>query len=251
MSQPQRLSDEMQGAFVDGQLDARENAEWLERMGSDPRLRDQVCRTRLVKEMVRAAYRDAAPPSAPREPPRRRPAAAALLAVALVAALVGWQAHRWLPGGLASALAWATAPDDPVQRAGLVGSSLEAVRQASADHVLVHIASSDTGHVGPALDGIEGLLRDARAAGRPVAVEVIANIGGIDLLRVGASPYPARIAALQAAYPELSFIACGQTLERLRERGATVQLLPGVRRASSALDQVVRRLQEGWVYVKA
>lgn len=251
MSQPQRLSDEMQSAFVDGQLDARENAEWLERMGSDPRLRDQVCRTRLVKEMVRAAYRDAAPPSTPPEPPRRRPAAVALLAVALVAALVGWQAHRWLPGGLASALAWATTPDDPVQRAGLVGSSLEAVRQASADHVLVHIASSDTGHVGPALDGIEGLLRDARAAGRPVAVEVIANIGGIDLLRVGASPYPARIAALQAAYPELSFIACGQTLERLRERGATVQLLPGVRRASSALDQVVRRLQEGWVYVKA
>jgi intracellular sulfur oxidation DsrE/DsrF family protein len=171
--------------------------------------------------------------------------------VALVAALVGWQAHRWLPGGLAGVMAWATAPDDPVQRAGLVGSSLEAVRQASADRVLVHIASSDAGHVGPALDGIEGLLRDARAAGRPVAVEVIANIGGIDLLRVGASPYPARVAALQAAYPELSFIACGQTLERLRERGATVQLLPGVRRASSALDQVVRRLQEGWVYVKA
>ena len=251
MSQPQRLSDEMQSAFVDGQLDARESAEWLERMGNDPRLRDQVCRTRLVKEMVRAAYRDAAPRFAPPEPPRRRPAAAALLAVALVAALVGWQAHRWLPGGLASALAWASAPDDPVQRAGLVGSNLEAVRQASADRVLVHIASSDKAHLGPALDGIEGLLRDARAAGRPVAIEVVANIGGIDLLRVGASPYPARIAALQAAYPELSFIACGQTLDRLRERGATVQLLPGVRQASSALDEVVRRLQEGWVYVKA
>ncbi|MCO5107153.1 MAG: hypothetical protein M9907_08730 [Burkholderiaceae bacterium] len=251
MSQPQRLSDEMQSAFVDGQLDARENAEMLERMGGDPRLRDRVCRTRLVKEMVRAAYRDAAPQAEPPGPPRRRRAPVVLLAIAVLAALVGWQAHDWLPARLATTLARVSAPDDPVQRAGLVGSSLEAVRQASANHVLVHIASSDTGHVGPALDGIEGLLRDARAAGRPVAVEVIANIGGIDLLRVGASPYPARIAALQAAYPELSFIACGQTLERLRERGATVQLLPGVRRASSALDQVVRRLQEGWVYVKA
>ena len=36
-------------------------------------------------------------------------------------------------------------------------------------------------------------------------------------------------------YPELSFIACGQTLERLRERGTVVQLLPGVGQATCLL----------------
>lgn len=256
MNQPQRLSEELLNAFVDRELDDREHAELLARMGDDARLRDRVCRTRLVKEMVGAAYREALPTAAS-GPVRPQPlpvalVAVALLAVAFAAVLVGWKARGWLPERLsAPAMVRAPSTDDPVQGAGLVGSSLDAVRQVSAQRVLVHIAASDAGHVGPTLDGIEALIVEARAAGRPVAVEVIANIAGIDLLRADVSPYPARIAALQAAYPELSFIACGQTLERLRERGATVQLLPGVLQASSALDQVVRRLHEGWIYVKA
>jgi len=252
MNRTPPVSDEMQSAWIDGQLDADESAALLERMGGDSRLRDQVCRTRLVKEMVRAAYRDAAAQPVPLRP-RSRPAAAALLAAALLGVLVGWQAYRWLPGDLPTVLARAVtpAPDDPVQRAGLVGSSLDAVRNAQASRVLVHVASADWQQVGAMLDGIEALLRDARDSRRTVAVEVIANIGGIDLLRASASPYPSRIATLQTTYPELSFIACGQTLERLRERGTVVQLLPGVGQATSALDQVVRRLQQGWVYVKA
>ncbi len=256
MNQPQRLSEELLNAFVDRQLDDGEHAELLARMGDDPRLRDRVCRTRLAKEMVAAAYRDA-PSATPSGPSRRQPlpvalVAVALLAVAFAAALAGWEARGWLPERRsAPAMVRAPSADDPVLGAGLVGSSLEAVREVSAQRVLVHIAASDANHVGQALDGIEALIVDARAAGRPVAIEVVANIGGIDLLRAGASPYPARIAALQAAYPELSFVACGQTLERLRERGATVHLLPGVLQASSALDQVVRRLHEGWIYVKA
>ena len=40
-------------------------------------------------------------------------------------------------------------------------------------------------------------------------------------------------------------------LQRQRATGTVVQLLPGVGQATSALDQVVRRLQQGWVYVKA
>ena len=49
--QPRRLSEEMRNAFVDGQLDARESAAILEQIGRDARLREDVCRARLVKEM--------------------------------------------------------------------------------------------------------------------------------------------------------------------------------------------------------
>ncbi|RPH62573.1 MAG: hypothetical protein EHM83_11370 [Burkholderiales bacterium] len=252
MNEPRHLSEEMRSAFVDGQLDARESAAILEHMGNDSRLRDDVCRARLVKEMVRAGYRDVEPKPIAR-PSGRRPAAVALVAAGLIAALLGWQAGAWVPERHATAPAPATAqaPAEPVTQAVVAGGTLDDALLNSAGRVLVHISSSGREKVGAALDGIEGLLLDAQASGRPISVEVIANIGGIDLLRADVSTHPDRIASLRAAYPELTFIACGQTIARLRERGTEVHLLPGVRVATSALDQVVRRLHEGWLYVRS
>jgi intracellular sulfur oxidation DsrE/DsrF family protein len=83
-----------------------------------------------------------------------------------------------------------------------------------------------------------------------VSVEIVANSGGLDLLREGVSAHAGRIAGLRAAYPGLSLVACGQTARRLRESGTAVHLLPGTIMASSALDQIVLRMQQGWAYVR-
>jgi intracellular sulfur oxidation DsrE/DsrF family protein len=55
---------------------------------------------------------------------------------------------------------------------------------------------------------------------------------------------------LRAEHPNLALVACGQTVERLREKGIEVRLLPGTRVASSALDQIVTRMGQGWSYVR-
>ena len=39
-------------------------------------------------------------------------------------------------------------------------------------------------------------------------------------------------------------------MQRLRESGLEVQLLPGTTTATSALDQIVLRMQQGWAYVR-
>jgi hypothetical protein len=44
----------------------------------------------------------------------------------------------------------------------------------------------------------------------------------------------------------LTPVASGQTAQRLRESGAAVHVLPGKVTASSALDQIVLRMQQGW-----
>jgi intracellular sulfur oxidation DsrE/DsrF family protein len=101
-----------------------------------------------------------------------------------------------------------------------------------------------------ALDDAEGLLRTAQETAQPIVVELVANAGGLDLLRAGVSPHAYRIARLRAEHPNLALVACGQTVERLRERGIEVRLLPGTRVASSALDQIVTRMGQGWSYVR-
>jgi intracellular sulfur oxidation DsrE/DsrF family protein len=82
-------------------------------------------------------------------------------------------------------------------------------------------------------------------------VEIIANRTGIELLDANTSPYAARLAMLHRQFPQLRIVACGQTLDRLRAKGKQFALLPGTEVAPSALDEVVKRLRDGWVYVRA
>lgn len=237
MNEERKISTEMQNAFIDGELDAADWACIAERMGQDARLREELCALRAAKELVQHAY--AVPPAVQRRSGRgtggiRRWTAAASVALAAGA---GWFGHAW----------WnAPAVLDP--------ASAYMLRDAQAlgrDRILVHVSSGDRASLGRTLDEVEDLLRAARIEKRSIKVEIVANRGGVDLLRARVSPFADRLAALRAEYANVQLVACGQTVRKLRERGATVDLLPGTEVAPSALDEIVRRLRDGWVYVRA
>lgn len=227
MSHEQKFSDEMQNAFVDGQLDAADWTAMVQRMGEDEALRCQVCELRTLKDMVKGAYADARPRRA--EPPADRRSWARVAGLALVFALAGWFAHDASDRGQAAA----------------------ARQEVAAKGLVVHVASSRGEVVNTALQEVEDYLRDARAAGRKVHVEIVANQTGLDILRADKSAYAKRLEHLRATYPNVTFIACHQTADRLREKGVKVKLLPGVHYAPTALDEIVKRMQQGWVYIRA
>lgn len=220
------ISDEQLNAFIDEELDTSDRECVLAAVAVDGDLAQRACALRLVKEQVRHAY--AEPPAAPSRRQPARPWRALAMALLLAgAALGGWIAR---------------------DQAGVDGDSL--ARKADTGHVILHLAAWDEQRASVALDDAEGLLRAAREAGQPIEVELVANRGGLDLLRADVTPHADRIARLRAEHPNFALIACGQTVERLREKGMTVHLLPGTRVASSALDQIVARMGQGWSYVR-
>jgi intracellular sulfur oxidation DsrE/DsrF family protein len=232
------LSLDRLNAFVDGELDALDAGRVLDAMQRDPVLARRACELRLTKDLVRHAY-----PIAAGNGDRghrgfgRRWWALAAAAVFLVAigAGGGWASHAW------------TQDDDYSQlvlRAGAVAQT------GAPDHVLLHVSSSAPERVAAMLDETEGMLAAARRNGRSIAIEILANSSGLDVLRPDASPAAARLESLRAEYPNLTLVACGQTIERLREKGVTVHLVPDATVASSALDEVVKRIHEGWTYVR-
>jgi uncharacterized protein len=227
MSQEHEVSREMQNAFVDGQLDAADWTALVERMGDDEALRRQVCELRTLKDMTRSAYAGVHPRGA--APAANRWGWARVAGLALVFVLAGWLAH------------------DSLDRTRAVAE----LHGVAADRILVHVASSRGEVVDSALQEVEDYLRDARAAGRKVQVEIVANNTGMDILRADTSAYAKRLERLRAAYPNLTYIACNQTADRLREKGVAVTLLPGVHVAPTALDEIVKRMQQGWVYIRA
>jgi intracellular sulfur oxidation DsrE/DsrF family protein len=234
-------SDECLNALIDGELAPADAAPVLEQLRGDAELRERLSQLQLAKVLVRHAYARIEPCQRPQAPPaaRRWPALAAGLAVVGCAVLLGWSAHgRFQPEGGARGQWAAVAAVEPV-----------AYAQPQADQrILVHL--SEAPQALAALVQAQGLLEAARASGRTVVVEIVANAGGLDLLREGVSEHAPRIAALRAEHPGLSLVACGRTVQKLREAGVDVRLLPGTLTATSALDEIILRMQQGWAYVR-
>lgn len=235
------VSDEFLNAFVDDQLDAAEKSQAFDAIGHDDTLKERVCELRGLKEMMKHAY--AHPPARVPAVKGRRSRASYLQALAAclllcIGAASGWFAHVWTGIGSDREMARLL---QSVQRNDVGGEPQK---------LIVHVSSSNPVRLKSALDETEGLLDSYRRSGRKLQVEIVANSGGVDLLRADVSPYAKRIGLMQEKYPNLGFMACGQTIKKLQKKGVNVRLLPHTGVASSALEQITLRLKEDWVYIK-
>jgi len=228
MTKDDIISDEQLSAFTDGELEAEEENRVFTLSEQCPELDARLCQQRKIKEMVQHAYRDVPKPR--RRDNRGGPrgglfslAAAALLALTIGLA-GGWLAARSHDSG--------TAP------------AASAV-PASQDTWLLHVASSDPARMQFALDRAEELMSGPAATAQS-RVEIVANEGGLDLLRSDRTPFADRIREL--ADRDVLFFACSRAIDRLQEQGVEVRLVPEANTHYSALDRVVHRMQQGWTY---
>jgi len=117
--------------------------------------------------------------------------------------------------------------------------------------VLIHIAHDDPAHLAQAMEDIEGVMRHYRDSGASAHVEVVINGRGLELVRVDTSKHAAEIARLLKEYDNLTFAACQNTIDRLKnEQGITARLLPGVVVTDSGMAEITRRQHQGWTYLQ-
>jgi len=232
------VSDEILNAHIDNELDPVERNALLERIATDADLRARACELWQLKQVLRGAY--PLPPEKSALAGRRNSSLAGLawshaLAATLlltVGSFSGWFMH------------------DKVEAEGISARQIEAIRTESG-RVVLHLFSDEPARMEAALRMAGQLVNTRDKAGRPVRVEFLANGPGLHLLRVGGSPYAARIADLQRAHSNLRLLACHEAMERMHERGLNVVLLPNVEVAPSAEGQLAQRLTQGWRYVQA
>lgn len=241
MKKDQMVSDEFLHAFVDDQLDAPEKDRAFNAVEQDEALKARVCELRGLKEMMQHAYEQPPAPPCREAMPQRRKYWQQGLAASLVLALgamLGWVAHGYQGSG-----------GDRVMLRMMQASQRNGV-SAEPQKIIVHVGTSNPVRLKTALDETESLLESSRRAQRELQVEIIANGGGVDLLRADVSPYARRISQMREQYPNLGLVVCGQTLGKLKEKGIEVKLLPHTGVATSAVDQITRRLHQGWDYIK-
>lgn len=228
-------------ALVDGELPPHQQAELLDALRRDPALAREVCELRQLKAQVQAAYPLPEAPMASKPSRTSRGAVAATIALAmLVSGISGWQLRQVA---------------DP-QRLVVLDSEGRGQAPASAQsdetRIVVHLTEDDMTTASDLLDEVEGLLTAYEQEGRPLRVEVISHGKGLALLRERLSTHKTRIRDLSQRYQNLTFVACLNTIERLRvEKGIEVQLVPEAEVTRAGIARVVKRRREGWTYIKA
>lgn len=232
------LSEECLNAYVDGELAPDERDYVLELESRDASVRDFICQLRKLKDMTRCAYEISPPHRA--LPVKKRQfvhprGLAACLTFLLIGGVSGW--------GL-STLAGARDSVDLFRAISRNDSG------GSPSKIMIYVGNDDPIRLKTALDEAEDLLASAKQDNRAIQIEIIANDNGVNLLRTGSSAYANRIAKLQANYPNLSLVACTNTLNKLKDKGNVIRLLPNVKCVPSASSEIVQRLKEGWDYVR-
>lgn len=235
MNRKNDISDEILNAFVDNQMTLEDKEELYSRISEDQALNRLVCEVRKVRDLIQTAYRDVPMPSgkqSPDSPPTgnrwRNLAAGLVLAVGMV---VGWQINSF-ESASNTKIAQANKPSEQAK-------------------VLFHLNSAKSDTVIEALAEVESVLQYYKRTGQKAVVEVVANGNGLGLLRRDTTRHAKEIKALQQKYPNLVFVACQNTINRLkREQGITPQLVEGVVVIDSGVAQIMRRQQQGWAYIQ-
>jgi hypothetical protein len=275
MTQETKFSQEFLNAFVDDQLAADEKSHAYPLINQDESLNRAVCELRKTRDLVQLAYRDV-----PTPPSRSRPSGrSGFLGLSLAAGIalgigvsVGWVLHNppvatqtlgsgavdeqapfaTGPGGNPATTATVHASGGPIAaRTAVADNSVKPVHVGNTPKVLIHINQGESARLGRALDEIEQLVQYYRANGQTARVEVIINGEGLALVRADVSPHVARVQRMQQQYDNLAFVACQNTIDRLkREKGITAHLLPGVSVIDSGVAQLMRRQHQGWAYIQ-
>ena len=242
----QEISDEHLNSFVDNELSLDEQSEIFNAIGRDEALKERVCGLRSLKEMVQHAYRN--PPAYRVSPINKlnnwRPLNMLnmpSLSACLLLLLLGWGSG------------WIMFSGPITTNTSKILSLFQASQNndiAEQGNIIVHVSNSNPVRLQTALDETENLLAAYKRDNRQVQVEIIANASGVDLLRSDVSPYAKRIELMMAKYPNLDFLACSQTINKLQKSGVIVHLLPHTGIAASAVEQINKRLQQGWDYVR-
>lgn len=239
MNEP--VSPEYLNAFADGELAADERERAMALLETDPDFKARACEARMLKEQVKAAYADIPGMTQASSHTRLNPVWPKAVAVSLL--LMMGLGGGWLMRGAID-----ITPE--IERLAGLPSGYQPISlsaHADPDKVLLHLDSSDPHRLSTTLELAEKMLNEHKGH-RQLAIVV--NTYGLNLLRQDTSTEQARIHRLAEEHPNLSFIACGQTIARLKREGVDVVLLPEASVASSAINEILSRMQKGWVYVR-
>ncbi len=241
------FTDDKLNMFIDGQLDSDEMDAMHDALLDDKALRARVCQLKAIRELVNYAYDSVPVPDADsdqrtvvRNSTIWKSIAASVLIV--FGAIAGWAVNDSY-----HAVKHVASSDDVFQY-----YKQNASVSTEARKIILHVTTGDIYSVNKALNEAEQLLASYRAAGTPMTLDIVTYKDGINMLRVGVSPYVKRIEDILASNDNVNIYACQRSIEKARakEGDDAIRFIPETVTAKTAQELISERLEKGWIYIK-
>ncbi|MBR0929912.1 hypothetical protein JQ561_25175 [Bradyrhizobium diazoefficiens] len=139
-----------------------------------------------------------------------------------------------------------------VLAAGLLVTIQPAVVQAAEPHRLaLQISDDDPVKMRAVLDVAANVSRHYSGQGEDVEIVVVAFNGGLDMLLDDRSPVKERLVNFLKSMPNVSFVACGNTLETLAvKEGRRPALLEGIGVTQVGVAALMDLAEKNWTIVR-
>ncbi|MDN5001344.1 hypothetical protein ACFQZO_10655 [Bradyrhizobium sp. GCM10027634] len=136
--------------------------------------------------------------------------------------------------------------------AALVLSGLAApVRAAEPHRLALQISDDDPIKMRAVLDVAANVSRHYSGQGEDVEIVVVAFNGGLDMLLEDRSPVKERLLNFLKSMPNVSFIACGNTLETLAvKEGRRPPLIDGISVTQVGVAALMDLAEKNWTIVR-
>lgn len=115
----------------------------------------------------------------------------------------------------------------------------------------IQISDADMAKMNAVLDIAANVSRHYSAQGDEVEIEVVAFGGGVHMLRSDTSPVKERLARFVQSMVNVTFQACGNTLDTMeRQEGERPPLLEGVSIVQTGVVRLIELDEQGWTIVQ-
>ncbi|RDH82921.1 MAG: hypothetical protein DIZ80_11685 [endosymbiont of Galathealinum brachiosum] len=230
-----KFSNEIINAYADGELQGGEKIEFEKVLHNDDELQQELDDLYALKAQLHNAYKNV-------ELPVRQQYASGRARYAMYAALLLLTfSGGWFSGEMIN--------NSSIAKIESFDPAMKVITEQPGKYIL-HISVHDKNKFKQTLDQAEMLMASYKNKGQNIELEILANSGGLDLFREDATPYTHRVKQLSKDYPNIRFIACSNAIQNLREKGLEPKLINTVHQGSTAIDQVVKRVHQGWSYIK-
>jgi intracellular sulfur oxidation DsrE/DsrF family protein len=117
--------------------------------------------------------------------------------------------------------------------------------------VAIHVDQDDPAVMNMALNNAVNIIAHYQALGKEAVVEIVTYGPGLTMLRSDISPVASRVGDLALQHEKLTFSACLNTVESIRQRTNTdVPLLEDAQVVPSGAVRLMELQYEGYAYLK-
>jgi intracellular sulfur oxidation DsrE/DsrF family protein len=138
-----------------------------------------------------------------------------------------------------------------IQKPSAVAVETPAPAQKKEHHLILQVNTNDPAAMNLTLNNAMNVTQYYQETGEPVKIEVVAFGPGLHMLRDDTSPVKARIEAMARNTPQVSFKACGNTLENMHKaENKDIPIIPQAQLVESGVVHIMELEEQGWAYIK-